>query len=74
VDPLNKSFQIREQANWRKIQQETPETEIYLSDLDFILKTLVLHFEQLPLTAGRPFFIFTSFGSFTSTLALHFTQ
>jgi len=36
--------------------------------------TLVLHFGQVPFTAGRPFFSLTSFGFEMSTFFLHFTQ
>jgi len=44
----------------------------YLFDL--ILKTFVPHFEQVPVTAGLPFFIVTSCGSLISVFALHLTQ
>lgn len=39
-----------------------------------ILNMPVPHFGQVPLTAGFPFFSFTSFGSFIILFALHFTQ
>jgi len=39
-----------------------------------IRKTLVPHFEQVPFTAGRPFFSVVFWGSFISLLDLHFTQ
>jgi len=34
----------------------------------------VPHLGQVPFTAGRPFFIVISLGSFISRFALHFTQ
>ena len=39
-----------------------------------IRNTLVPQVGHVPLTAGRPFFSFTSLGSLISVFALHFTQ
>jgi hypothetical protein len=39
-----------------------------------IRNTLVPQVGHVPLTAGRPFFSFTSLGSLISLFALHFTQ
>jgi hypothetical protein len=36
--------------------------------------TVVLHFGQMPLVAGRLFFMTTCFGFWISTFFLHFTQ
>ena len=48
--------------------------DFYIYSIFPIRKTLVPHVGQVPFTAGRPFFNVVSLGSFTSLLALHFTQ